>query len=81
MHVHTEQYTPSVTCLPAREDDIIREVEEDGDLSAEIHKVLTAIEQLLKKAEPLKAAKPMASRLHLCHQPSFQASETKKNDT
>ena len=57
MHVHTEQYTPSVTCLPAREDNIIREVEEDGDLSAEIHKVLTAIEQLLKKAEPLKAAK------------------------
>ena len=36
-------------------DDIVREVEEAGDLAAEIHKVLIAIEQLLKTEETPKA--------------------------
>ena len=43
------------------EDDIVREVEEAGDLAAEIHKVLIAIEQLLKTKEPPKAAQAQGS--------------------
>ena len=43
------------------EDDIVREVEEAGDLAAEIHKVLIAIEQLLKTEEPPKAAQAQGS--------------------